>query len=1120
MKFKVKVPATVYTFWRHHFPQFLTIESTEPELGFHHQIVSRNMESAAQVALLLNNTLSADGEVRRSATQALDDLCLNPNFPFDLISIAVGGENQGQSIAAATYLKNFTRRNTIEASRVSREFRDVLVRFLLQAQPAILKVLIEAFRPIVDAHFVKHDLWHELVPELRLVIQDSDLVNKSGSSRWKTINALTLLQSVIRPFQYFLNPKLAKEPVPPQLGLIAQEILVPMISLFHQFVEDLCIQNKAEMEAEKSLLIMSKCIYYAVRSHIPSALVPLLPSLCHDLIHILHSLKFQDGGSSENGYTLRLKTGKRTLLIFCALITRHRKFSDKLMPDIINSVVKLLNLKIDFSKLDNLAERIVSLAFDVISRLLETGPGWRLVSPHFSSLLESAILPAITMNEKDVTEWEEDPDEYIRKNLPSELEEISGWREDLFTPRKSALNLLGVISISKGPPVVGSVTSKRKKGEKNKQKGRSCMGELLVLPFLSKFPIPSDVNTPVTNKAMNDYYGVLMAYGSLVDFLTEQKPAYTSMLIRSRVLPLYNSSFCHPYLVASANWILGELVSCIPQEMSSDVYSFLLKAFVMEDTDISWYPVRVSAAGAIAQLVENDFYPPEWLPILQIVADRITRDNDEETSIMFELLKTLVEAGADVVAPHIPHIVSLLAQHILKHIPLIPEPWPQEVERGFAALSVMAQHWEGSLPDDATNNAGIAAGRSTIAKAFTDLLQVAWLIPAENESEVPESPPSCCIDDSSTLLTFIMSDVNENDAVQKHNVSKLLLVWAGLISNWHDWEEEEDSSIFSCIKEAAYLHKKVSLINFIRGSTSQRSIIEGICGFVSNAFSQHPSAIYRASSSVHILLHLLTCSPEEEHIMHAVTASFTRDAFSCFKEKQSKYSPVWKPLLLAICSCYLRYPEIVEKTLEEDQHHGLRAWAVALFSISSTKSEHGLSIESEIKLSVMTLAKLMIELLMRNQSREGLLWECLVAVMEASIRLKEVHEGQDIDENDDENASDDDTEGDDEDSDDDDDDDEDDDVHEETEEEFLERCAQAAIELENGTGVEEVAEEDLEQEIELGELDEVDALNIVQSLIERHHQILLQGPKLPPQLVSSFVGAFPESAIFFKQYAL
>lgn len=55
-----------------------------------------------------------------------------------------------------------------------------------------------------------------------------------------------------------------KEPVPLQLELIAQEIIVPLISVFHRFVEELCIQNKAEMDAEKSLLIMTKCIYYAV----------------------------------------------------------------------------------------------------------------------------------------------------------------------------------------------------------------------------------------------------------------------------------------------------------------------------------------------------------------------------------------------------------------------------------------------------------------------------------------------------------------------------------------------------------------------------------------------------------------------------------------------------------------------------------------------------------------------------------------------------------------------------------------------------------------------------------------------------------------------------------------
>ena len=74
--------------------------------------------------------------------------------------------------------------------------------------------------------------------------------------------------------------------------------------------------------------------------------------------------------------------------------------------------------------------------------------------------------------------------------------------------------------------------------------------------------------------------------------------------------------------------------------------------------------------------LQNDFFPPEWLPVLQHVVGRI-RDNDEDTSVMFELLKTLVEAGGDIVAPHIPHIISVLAEDIQKHIPLSPEQWPQ-----------------------------------------------------------------------------------------------------------------------------------------------------------------------------------------------------------------------------------------------------------------------------------------------------------------------------------------------------------------------------------------------------------------------------------------------------------
>ncbi|XP_062143295.1 uncharacterized protein LOC133851019 [Alnus glutinosa] len=135
--------------------------------------------------------------------------------------------------------------------------------------------------------------------------------------------------------------------------------------------------------------------------------------------------------------------------------------------------------------------------------------------------------------------------------------------------------------MSKGPPLGtsssgSSASSKRQKGEKNKRYGQHhFMGELFALPFLSKFPIPSDANASQT-RILNDYYGVLMAYGGLQDFLREQEPGYVTSLVCTLVLPLYKMSVCLPYLVASANWVLGELAPCLPEER---LFSFLCHLF-------------------------------------------------------------------------------------------------------------------------------------------------------------------------------------------------------------------------------------------------------------------------------------------------------------------------------------------------------------------------------------------------------------------------------------------------------------------------------------------------------------------------------------------------------------
>ncbi|KAF7836882.1 importin beta-like SAD2-like protein isoform X1 [Senna tora] len=1094
------------------------------------------MDEVTQIAELLKRTLSPDDNAVRVATDLLDRLSVTaPNFPFYLLSIATGGESQGLNISAAAYLKNFTRRN-IESdsasSKVSKEFKDQLIQALLQVEPSVLRILVEVFRAVAVAEFVKKDLWPELVPNLRSAIQNSNLVN-SSNSKWKTINALIVLHALLRPFQYFLNPKVAKEPVPPQLELIASEILAPLLALFHEFVNKaLATQYRPDIETEKILLTLCKCLYFTIRSYMPSSLVPLLPSFSRDLISLLGSLSFDCVVNQEDGYLTRLKTGKRSLLIFSSLITRHRKNSDKLMPEIINCVLHIVNFSKSISKLDFLSERILSLGFDVISHVLETGPGWRLVSPHFMTLLNSAIFPALVMNEKDMCEWEEDADEYLRKNLPSDIDEISGWREDLFTARKSAMNLLGVISMSKGPPVGTSsdslsASTKRKKGEKNKRSNQHrSMGELLVLPFLSKFPIPSDANLS-QNNILNDYFGVLMAYGGLQDFLREQEPHYVIALVQTRILPLYTIAVSIPYLVANANWVLGELGSCLPEEMSADVYSHLLRALVMLDKqDTSCYPVRVSAAGAIATLIDNDYLPPEWLPLLQVIIGNIGND-DSESSILYQLLSSVMETGDEKVVVHIPDIVTSLVGAVSKYITPTLEPWPQVVVRAFAALAVIAQTWESSKPEESEEAESElnVLGLRLYAQCFNVLFfKSALTLYAPHEQHGQHSTPSSCIEDLSTLLRSIMLSITGNHMIQELKVLELLPVWAEMVAEWHAWEESEDLSIFDCIKEVVNLDQKYGLKNFLvkrmpsppAPPVPERSIIEGICAFISEAILQYPSATWRACSCVHMLLHCPTYSLETEDVKQSVAVAFSSAAFSRFREVRSKPCALWKPLLLAISSCYLCCPDTVEGILEKGEEGGMAIWVSALCHISSSSSEAGLTVESDMKLIVMTLAKLIEQLLRQGKSGGVSLHDCFTSLLEVSVRLKEVQEGNEEEQEDEESENDEDDEESNSDFEDDDEDSEAEE-YEETEEEFLDRYAKAAKALENGSIIEEGDVEDQELETELGRLIEVDEQKVLLSLIDKYYHVLIKGQVLPSHLMVKFLNAFPEYDVYFQQ---
>lgn len=57
------------------------------------------------------------------------------------------------------------------------------------------------FRPIIVNDFVRENSWPDFVPKLKSVIQSSNLISQDANSQWSTINALNVLQTIVKPFQ-------------------------------------------------------------------------------------------------------------------------------------------------------------------------------------------------------------------------------------------------------------------------------------------------------------------------------------------------------------------------------------------------------------------------------------------------------------------------------------------------------------------------------------------------------------------------------------------------------------------------------------------------------------------------------------------------------------------------------------------------------------------------------------------------------------------------------------------------------------------------------------------------------------------------------------------------------
>ena len=203
-----------------------------------------------------------------------------------------------------------------------------------------------------------------------------------------------------------------------------------------------------------------------------------------------------------------------------------------------------------------------------------------------------------------------------------------------------------------------------------------------------------------------------------------------------------------------------------------------------------------------------------------------------------------------------------------------------------------------------------------------------------------------------------MRSVTSMEEITHMKVFELVAIWADIIAYWDSWEEMEDQGVFNAIKEAVSFHQRFDSSGFfmkllpsqsINGSPS--SVIGRVSSFVTRAVAAYPSATWRACSCIHTLLHAPDFSLGAEDARRTLAVTFGEATFSYFKGLSDSPSGIWKPVVLAISSCYICYPDAIEQVLCKDDGNGYTVWASALAQISSSLFTPALSSESEIKLS-------------------------------------------------------------------------------------------------------------------------------------------------------------------------
>lgn len=262
---------------------------------------------------------------------------------------------------------------------------------------------------------------------------------------------------------------------------------------------------------------------------------------------------------------------------------------------------------------------------------------WKLIGPHYSTILEHVIFPLLRPTEETLDEFENDPQEYIHRNL--EL-----WNDD-YSPDIAAVSLL--------------TTAVNKRGKTTLQPTMEFVIHCLQDNI-------GDFNSINLEKAVN-IESAFKIFSNIMDRLTVTGSSYADEVegfVKSFVFPFFNSQY--GFLKSRACEVSSKLdmMEFKDPAVIQTIYNGIIQC--LNDTS-DCLPINLSGALALQTFVQDPFFQSALSEsVVPIMQKLLELSNQFESDSIAGVMQEFVEQFAEQLQPFGVELVNNLIQQFLK----------------------------------------------------------------------------------------------------------------------------------------------------------------------------------------------------------------------------------------------------------------------------------------------------------------------------------------------------------------------------------------------------------------------------------------------------------------------